>query len=167
MQLDEFIQATNRLETYYGKELSTDQMQIMYEELKNLSIDRYIKLISKCLKTCKYLPKIADIVSANMEMIGEVSEEEKRQIVPCKKCDGTGYVAYSKFIMNGNERIPYTFFARCNCENAKYANQKIPSYEELGIKISNRLNQIKDTNRSIEKIKKEIANNFSFTKKEG
>ena len=35
MQLDEFIQATGRLETYYDKELKTDQMQIMYEELKN------------------------------------------------------------------------------------------------------------------------------------
>ena len=159
MQLDEFIQATGRLETYYDKELKTEQMQIMYEELKNLSLERYLKLISKCLRTCKYMPKIADILEANNELVGEVTEE-KSQIIPCSKCDGTGYVVYTKFIANGNERIPYSYAARCICENGKNANQKVPTYEELGIKISNRINQIKDTTRSIEKIKENLVTSF-------
>lgn len=159
MKLDEFIEATNRLENYYGKELSAEQSQIMFEELEKLSIERYRKLISKCLRTCKYMPKIADILEANNELVGEVTEE-KSQIIPCSKCDGTGYVVYTKFIANGNERIPYSYAARCTCENGKNANQKVPTYEELGIKISNRINQIKDTTRSIEKIKENLVNSF-------
>ncbi len=159
MKLDEFIEATNRLENYYGKELSAEQSQIMFEELEKLSIERYRKLISKCLRTCKYMPKIADILEANNELVGEVTEE-KNQIIPCSKCDGTGYVVYTKFIANGNERIPYSYAARCTCENGKNANQKVPTYEELGIKISNRINQIKDTTRSIEKIKEDLVNSF-------
>lgn len=159
MKLDEFIEATNRLENYYGKELSAEQSQIMFEELEKLSIERYRKLISKCLRTCKYMPKIADILEANNELVGEVTEE-KKQIIPCSKCDGTGYVVYTKFIANGNERIPYSYAARCTCENGKNANQKVPTYEELGIKISNRINQIKDTTRSIEKIKENLVNSF-------
>ena len=159
MKLDEFIEATNRLENYYCKELSAEQSQIMFEELEKLSIEKYRKLISKCLRTCKYMPKIADILEANNELVGEVTEE-KKQIIPCSKCDGTGYVVYTKFIANGNERIPYSYAARCTCENGKNANQKVPTYEELGIKISNRINQIKDTTRSIEKIKENLVNSF-------
>ena len=159
MKLDEFIEATNRLENYYGKEVSAEQSQIMFEELEKLSIEKYRKLISKCLRTCKYMPKIADILEANNELVGEVTEE-KKQIIPCSKCDGTGYVVYTKFIANGNERIPYSYAARCTCENGKNANQKVPTYEELGIKISNRINQIKDTTRSIEKIKENLVNSF-------
>lgn len=162
MQLNEFIQATNRLETYYGKELSTEQMQIMYEELKALSLERYVKLISKCLKTCKYMPKIADILDANNDLAEEVAEEEKREVTPCKKCDGTGYVFYTQFKTNGNVRIPYTFAARCTCENAKYANIKVPTFEELGIKVSNRINQLKDTGRGIEQIKENLIKGLSF-----
>lgn len=162
MQLSEFIQATGRLETYYDKELTTEQMQIMYEELKNLSLERYTMLISKCLKTCKYMPKIADIIAANSELIGQVDEEEKREIIPCNKCDGTGYVFYTQFKTNGNIRIPYTFAARCNCENAKYANIKVPSYEELGIEVSNRINQLKDISRGIEQIRKNLLKDVNF-----
>ncbi len=160
MQLDEFIQATGRLETYYDKELKTEQIQIMYEELKNISIDRYVKLISKCIRKCRTMPRISDILEANMELVGEINEDENKKIIPCNKCDGSGYVIFTKFIANGNERIPYSYAARCVCENGKNANQKVPTYEELGIKIGNRINQIRDTTRSIEQIKKDLLKKF-------
>ncbi len=160
MQINEFIEATGKLEIYYGKELTTEQMQIMFEELNNLSIERYKKLISKCLKTCKYMPKIADIYAANIELIGETEDKNERITTACKKCDGTGYVVYTSFINNGNTRIPYTYAAKCDCENSKYASEKIPSYLELGIQVSNRINQLKDTNRSIEYIKSNLVEKF-------
>ena len=160
MQISEFIEATGILEQYYGKELTNEQRQITYEQLKNLSIERYRKLISKCLRSCKYMPKIADIIAANTEMSNEITPEEKRQIYPCMKCNGIGYVVYTKFISNGNERLPYTYAARCTCENGKYVCNKVPTYEELGIKVSDRLNQIKDITRSIEKIKNNLVKKF-------
>ena len=160
MKLDEFIEATNRLENYYGKELSAEQSQIMFEELEKLNIERYRKLISKCLKTCKYMPKIADIIAANMELAGETEQEEKRQVIPCSKCDGSGYVLYTKYIANGNIRIPYTFATRCDCENAQYANTKVQMYKEFGIEISNRVNQVNDISRNIEQIKANFKKKF-------
>lgn len=162
MQINEFIEATGRLETYYGKDFSTEQRQIMFEEMKDFSIERYKKLISKCLKTCKYMPKIADIFAANLDLAGEIGEKENREIYSCNKCDSTGYVLYTQFRTNGNVRIPYTYAARCDCENAKYVNQKVPTYEELGIKVSNRLNQLKDTTRSMEQLKERLVKDFSI-----
>jgi hypothetical protein len=98
MQISEFIEATGILEQYYGKELTNEQRQITYEQLKDYSVERYKKLISKCLRTCKYMPKIADIIAANVELTNEVVPEEKKQVYLCSKCDGTGYVLYTKFI---------------------------------------------------------------------
>lgn len=164
MQISEFIEATGILEQYYGKELTNEQRQITYEQLKDLTIERYRKVISKCLRTCKYMPKIADMIAANAELIGEITqEEEKKEVCPCKKCDGSGYVLYTKFIANGDIRLPYTYVARCLCKNGElYANKKIPTYEELGINVSNRINQVKDTMRKIEDVKKELINNLGY-----
>lgn len=162
MQINEFIEATSILEQYYGKDLTNEQRQIMYAELKDLSVERYKKLISKALRTCKYMPKIADIIAANIEIIDADNNDEKREIIPCDKCEGTGLVLYTKFINNGEQRYPYTYAARCDCGNSKYVSQKIPSCDELGIKVSNRINQVKDISRNVESIKASIANNMSF-----
>ena len=45
MQINEFIEATSKLETYYGKEYSTEQRSIMYDELKDFDLNRYRQLI--------------------------------------------------------------------------------------------------------------------------
>lgn len=158
MTLGEFIEANNRLENYYGKEYTTEQRQIMYEELKNINLEKYKKIISKCLRACKYLPKIVDIVEASMNMTGEMEEKKKREIYQCSKCEGTGYVFYTIFKNDGENKMPYTFAARCNCNNSVYANSKVPSIEELGIQVSKRENQVKDLTRDIKQIKKEILN---------
>ena len=151
MLINEFVEATSVLEKYYEKEYTTDQRQIMFEELKDLSIARYKKLISECIRSCKYLPKVADIIAANTQKIDITNE--KRKIYECDKCNSSGYICYSKIIQDGNKVIPYTFVARCVCENANYANKTIPTFEELGIDIGNRLKQVEDINRDIEKIK--------------
>lgn len=161
MQLDEFIEATSKLENYYGKELTTEQSKIMYESLKNLSIEKYRTLIIKCLKTCKYMPKIADIWNANTEISMQITQET-RTIYTCDKCEGTGCVFYTKFKANGDTRIPYTYVARCICENAKYINEQIPTYTELGVQIGKRQEQMKDTSRSVEQIKTDLKTNFTF-----
>lgn len=154
MQLDEFIEATNILERYYGKELSTEQMKIMYDILKDFGVERYKKVLVKCLKTCKYMPKIADIFAANNELSGQVQQEENTVKETCNKCEGTGYVFYTKFLVNGTTRYPYTYVSRCTCKNSRYANQQVPTYQEVGISIGTRSEQIKDKMRCIEIIKK-------------
>ncbi len=62
MEINEFIETTSRLEQYFDKEYSNEQRQIMYEELKNMPVEKYKELVDECLKKCKYLPKLADIL---------------------------------------------------------------------------------------------------------
>ena len=54
MQSGEFIEATTRLEQYYGKEYTNEQRQIMFDELQNLPIERYRQLISMLIKKSKF-----------------------------------------------------------------------------------------------------------------
>ena len=65
MQINEFIEATSRLEKYYAKEYTKDQLEIMYDELKHLDISRYKKLISVVMHSEKYLPKLPAFFDAD------------------------------------------------------------------------------------------------------
>lgn len=161
MTSSEFIEANNRLETYYEKEYTAEQTKIMYEELKNLSIDRYRKVIAQCIRSCKFLPKVADIIKANMEIIEHGNPQENREKFQCNKCEGTGYVFFTKVNKEGNKLIQYTYVARCACKNAENTNRKVATYKELGIEIGNRENQVKDTIRNIEEIKRKLLSNMT------
>ena len=46
----EFIQATTRLENYYGKEYTTEQLKIMFDFLRGWTVEKYMKAINFCLK---------------------------------------------------------------------------------------------------------------------
>lgn len=146
MEISEFIEATNRLEQYYNKEYSNEQRQIMFEELKEINIERYRKLISAVLKKCKFLPKIADFVDTDMEMPHTHSQEEEKEKIECKKCNSTGYVIYTKVTKNGDKEMKNQYAAICTCGNAKQykgweikdkvhrSNFYIPLIQELGLK---------------------------------
>ena len=157
MILSEFIEATSRLETYYEKEYTDEQRRIMFDELKKLSVERYRKIISQCIRSCKFLPKVADIIKANGEIV-EVRNEDNDVKYDCNKCNKTGYVIYTKIVQDGGRAIPYTYALRCTCKNGDNANQKIPTCTEMGIEIKDRLTQVTnaiDTNKL-----KIILNNF-------
>lgn len=113
----EFIEATSRLEKYYEKEFNTEQQRIMFEELKEMPVDKYKKAITYCIRNSKFLPKIADILNAMNEVKTTVVTEKDR--IECRKCKSTGYVPYYKKIDNGGKEIIYQFFAVCNCGNEK------------------------------------------------
>lgn len=113
----EFIEATSRLEKYYEKEFSIEQQRIMFEELREVSVEKYKKAITYCIRNSKFLPKIADILNAMNEVKTIVAKETTR--IECKKCKGVGYVPYYKKIDNGGKEIIYQFFAVCDCGNEK------------------------------------------------
>ena len=131
MTIGEFIEATNRLENYYGKEYTKEQLKIMHEELQDLSIDRYKQLISAIMKKSKFLPKIADFLEVDNEI--PYSRKEDQKIVECNICNGTGYIFYKKTI--ADENMTYNFACRCECENGRNKNKQIPTYQELGIMV--------------------------------
>lgn len=114
MDIAEFVEATSKIELYYGKEYTNEQRQIMFDELKDFEVDRYKFLISRVIRKSKYLPKVADIYQADSEnpVVNTRIQEEK---VECKKCNSTGYIVYKKEI----EGRKYNYAAICECGNAK------------------------------------------------
>lgn len=118
MKLDEFIEATTRLETYYDKEYNKEQLKIMHEELQNFSIERYKFLISNAIKKCKFLPKVADFFQIDKEN-PLITENQEKERIYCSKCNSSGYIIYTKCINNGNKKLEYKYAAICSCGNAK------------------------------------------------
>ena len=145
MQSGEFVEATTRLEQYYGKEYTNEQRQIMFDELQNLPIERYKQLISTLIRKSKFLPKVADFAEVNMET--PYMKQDETQKTECKKCNSTGYLIYTKIIKDGNRNLNYQYACLCNCGNAeKYegwntsdkryrSNYYTPYAEEIGLKI--------------------------------
>ena len=133
----EFVIATDRLEQFYEKELNSTQRKEWFNILKNLSKERYQKLIVEALKTCKYMPKLSEMIELNKNIIDVHKMDLVKINVPCKNCENLGLIKYFKNI-NG---IKYEFFALCSCENAKnwnnYKDKRgenyFPDARELGL----------------------------------
>ena len=68
MEIVEFIEETGRIEKYFEKELDKSQRDIWYQELKNLQIERYRQIINQVFRKCKFMPKLADIISIHEEL---------------------------------------------------------------------------------------------------
>ena len=120
MEISEFVEETSRIEKYFGKELEKFQRDIWYQNLKNLPIERYRRIINQIYRTCKFMPKLADVISINEELPYIQSNIiTKKEKVDCKKCHGLGVIFYKKIIDNGDRNLEYEYAARCNCENAK------------------------------------------------
>lgn len=125
MTESEFITETSRIEQYYDKDYTDEQRRIMYEELREFSIERYRQLTKAVIRKSKYLPKIADFEEANLKEPYINQNDDKK--IECKKCNSTGYVIYSKIIKDGDKKIINKYGALCNCGNAKkYEGWNIP-----------------------------------------
>lgn len=116
MTIAEFIEVTSRLEKYFEKELNTIQSEEWFEALQDLSKEKYQKIIQQAFKTCKYFPKLADIIEIkrNIKFVSEAEVEEKIH-VPCKICGSVGLIRYYQ----EKDGYKYEYLARCKCENAK------------------------------------------------
>lgn len=132
----EFIKATSRLENYYGKEYSSEQLKIMFEMLKDWNIEKYKKAINYCIHNSKYLPKIADLTSAEIENRG-MQEKARIDFVKCNKCNGEGFIKYFKQKKDGDRILKYEYIALCTCQNAEKQRQvngyNLPTLAEIGL----------------------------------
>lgn len=147
MTLGEFVEETSKLEKYYGKELEDFQRKIWNEEIGNLSVQRYRQIIKEIFKTCKFMPKLADIIEINKGLGYHTESKKEIKKVPCDRCNGEGFIIYTKLIDNGDIKLPYDFMARCDCENGNEyiydgriiqdtqhrSNYYVPSIVELGL----------------------------------
>lgn len=134
----EFLEEIKSLEAFFEKELSIEQATDWYEELQDYSIAKFRVAIRESKRNCKFMPKLSEFLIFIQEARVEKQETEK---VECSKCNGTGYIAYIKKVLNGNKILEYTYCCTCDCSNAtaydgSILNQnknkyRIPSKEEL------------------------------------
>lgn len=143
----EFVEETCNIEEFYGKELNQFENKRWFEELRNMSLARYRQVIRQAFRKCKFMPKLADIISIEEELPYAQTEKKERTKVECNKCKGEGLIFYKRFIDNGNKKIEYEYVARCDCQNGtefyydgtKISDSKhrskfyIPLVSEIGI----------------------------------
>ena len=110
----EFVNATSRLEQYFGKEYTELQRRIMFETLKEWTIEKYRRAVKHCIGSCKCLPKIVDLKAINFVQEPNSAKLEDVEFVECKFCN-KGFVPYYKKYGD----ISYQFFALCSCENGQ------------------------------------------------
>lgn len=144
MKINEFLDEVAQIERFYQKEITDEQKQIWFKELRNLDIARFKYIVAQVYRTSKFMPKLADILEINSNL-GYSQAKKEVDHKKCKKCKGTGYLIYKKLINNGTEKLENEYGAICICrQKQKYEGWKItderyrtnfytPYAEEVGI----------------------------------
>ena len=144
MTKQEFIEYVGQIENVYkNQNLSNIEKEIWYENLKFMSIERFNYILAEIYKTSKFRPTLADILQFHKQIPYTAKKEEREIKSGCKKCNGTGYVFYTKEINNKK----YKYSAVCDCgrceryDGTKCADPKnksnyyIPTIAETGLNI--------------------------------
>lgn len=61
----EFMEGIHILQDNYNKKLTTEQLKLFYENLKDMSKDRYISNIKSHIKNNQFMPNIAQLRGEN------------------------------------------------------------------------------------------------------
>lgn len=143
MELKEFNKYIKQLQNFYGQELSTTEVNIWFENLKGLTVERFNYVLSEIFKTNKYMPKLSEILEMNRFIPYTANVSITKSTKNCSKCDNTGYVMYRKIIGG----MPYLFSAVCDCnrqmryDGKQCQNEKnksmfyTPTVSETGLQI--------------------------------
>ena len=163
MTKQEFIEYVGQIENVYkNQNLSNIEKEIWYENLKFTSIERFNYILAEIYKTSKFRPTLADILQFHKQIPYTAKKEEREIKSGCKKCNGTGYVFYTKEINNKK----YKYSAVCDCERCERydgtkcadpknkSNYYIPTIAETGLNIQ----EHKPTNNEIDKSMKMLQN---------
>ena len=75
----EFVETTGKLERYFNKEYTDEQLKVMFETFKSWSAEKYEKRVKCCIINCKYLPKIAEISNEDEKSLYQFNQYEQRE----------------------------------------------------------------------------------------
>lgn len=131
MKLEEFLEETETLETFFEKPLNSEQSKMWYEEFKSYPVEKYRRMVLKAKQTQKFMPKLADMIEiAEKDVDATPTQEEHFEEVKCKKCRNSGLILYYD-----DKKAPH--YALCDCDNIKNIPEgirhRIYTAKELGI----------------------------------
>lgn len=61
MSIDDFMDGIHILQDNYNKKLTTAQLKLFYENLKDMNRNKYLKNIKEHIKTNSFMPNIAQL----------------------------------------------------------------------------------------------------------
>lgn len=162
MTRNDFINYVNQIQNMYHKKMSETEVDVWYENLKFMSLERFNYILAEIYKTNKFMPTLADILQTHKQIPYFAKKEEKDVKGNCKKCNGIGYIIYIKEI----DQKKYKYCAVCDCGRAeRYDGTKcteaknkskyyIPTIAETGLEIK----ENRPTNEEIIESMKKLAN---------
>lgn len=160
MSFEDFYNYVQELQRYYGQELNETEMNIWYENLKFMTIERFNYIIAEIYKTNKFMPKLSEILDIH-KSIGYTENNTSSNIKDCQKCGNTGYIIYTKII----DGRPYQHMAVCDCkrqhsyDGSKCTNPKdkseyyVPTVSEIGLEVKENKPTKKEVYESMMKLK--------------
>ena len=157
----EFFQYVDEVQNFYGQKLSKIELDVWYENLKFMTVQRFNYIIAEIYKTNKFMPKLADILQVHKSIPYTATETETKSSGNCEKCNNTGYVFYNK-VIDGNN---YTYAAVCDCGKQRRYDGKecqdpknksafyITTAKELGLEIKTAKPSKEQILKSMQKLK--------------
>jgi hypothetical protein len=128
MTMNEFVDITDDIAKFYGKDINSFERNVWFEELGKIDKKQYEQIARECMRTEKYMPKLADILRIKQNFKFK-SDEWKP--VECQYCKGEGLIIYHKKDEYNGLEIAYA--CRCTCENGKRLGKSIPLATEINI----------------------------------
>lgn len=111
MKYKEFMDYIKELQNYYNQELNETEVEIWYNSLKFMTVERFNYILSQLYEVNKFMPKLSEVLDMHKQIPYTVGKQEKKINGHCEKCNDTGYIIYTK-IING---MPYKYTAVCDC----------------------------------------------------
>lgn len=161
MTRKEFTQYIQEIQRFYGYELNETEMDIWYESLKFMTIERFNYIIAEIYKTNKFMPKLAEVIDMHKQIPYTQATQRKEIKGHCDKCNDTGYVIYTKLV----EGKPYQYSAVCDCgrqnrydgrtiQDEKHrSDYYVPTIDEIGLDIKDNKPTKKQVYDSMTKLK--------------
>lgn len=143
MNREDFLKYIEELQNFYGQKLSQTELEVWYDNLKTMTMQRFNLILSEIYKTSKFMPKLADILQVHNQIPYTATQPEKKMTGHCEKCNDTGYVTYYKDI----DGMKYQYAAVCDCGRQKTYNGRecidpknksdyfIPTANEINIDV--------------------------------
>lgn len=163
MTKQEFMQYMQQVgNVYNNSKINDEQIEVWFENLKFMSVERFNYILSEIYKTSKFMPTLADILQLHRQIPYTAKKEEVQvKSGKCNKCGNTGYVLYKKLIDNK----PYTYSAVCDCGRANRYDGKeiadpknkseyyIPTITEIGLEIKSNMPSPEEVIKSMNELK--------------
>lgn len=128
MSKEEFYEVIDDIQKFYGKELTEMEVMVWENALANMEQSRFRKIADECFTSKVYMPKLATILEIDKMLPKKKIEQEQKEKVDCKYCDGAG-VFEVEYETGG---LTYSFGARCICENGEQYKE-FKSIRDYGI----------------------------------